>query len=316
MNENKQIFSKIGFNYLLLALIPILFQIIFVNAISLIDFNLIKNTNIQILVSSLTNYILVLPIFIYLMRKIKSVTIDKNGIKITQLLKYICIAIVFMMIGNLVGNIITTFIGNMMTNDVINPIEQLIENSNIYINLLIISILAPIFEELFFRKLLIDRTIRYGAKLSILLSAFMFAIFHGNLSQFFYAFLLGGLFAYIYIETGKIIYPIVIHACVNFYGSVASLIFNSATTNIAQGANMANIADIGIIAIYMIVLIAALFIGLYEIFAKYNKIDLNDSKREVYLEKPLQTVFVNVGMICFILYHIVTILISLNITHI
>ena len=91
MNENKQIFSKIGFNYLLLALIPILFQIIFVNAISLIDFNLIKNTNIQILVSSLTNYILVLPIFIYLMRKIKSVTIDKNGIKITQLLKYICV---------------------------------------------------------------------------------------------------------------------------------------------------------------------------------------------------------------------------------
>ena len=313
MNEDKQIFSKIGLNYLLLALIPIIFQIIFVNAISLIDFNLIKNTNIQILISSLTNYIIVLPIFIYLMTKIKSVKMEKNRMKITQLLKYICIAVVFMMIGNIVGNVITSFIGNMMTNEVINPIEHLIENTNIYINLLIISILAPIFEEIFFRKLLIDRTIRYGAKLSILLSALMFALFHGNLSQFFYAFLLGGLFAYIYIETGKIIYPIVIHGCVNFYGSVASIIFNSATTNIAKTAGMANIADITIIAIYLIALITALLIGLYEIFYNYNKIELNDSKRDIYLEKPSKTVLINAGMISFILYHIIIIVISLNI---
>ena len=114
-----------------------------------------------------------------------------------------------MWIGNLVGLGITALIGNTMTSDITNPIEHMIQNTNIYVNLILTSLLAPIFEELFFRKLLIDRTVKYGAKLSILLSALLFALFHGNLSQFFYAFLIGAFFAYIYIKTGKIIYSII-----------------------------------------------------------------------------------------------------------
>ena len=74
-----------------------------------------------------------------------------------------------------------------------------------------------------------------------------------------------------------------------------------------------NICDIGIIALYFIILVSALFVGLYEIFTKYNKIELNDSKRETYLEKPAQTVLVNAGMILLIIYFISKILTSLNI---
>lgn len=311
MDEYKETFSKIGFNYLLLALIPIIFQIIIANIVSLVEPSLLNNINVQTLIGSFTSYILIFPIFIYIMRKIESTEIDKNSLNITSLLKFICIAITLMIAGNLTGTLITTLIGNTMSNEVINPVEQLIENSSIYINLLIICIVAPIFEELFFRKILIERTIKYGAKLSIILSALIFALFHGNLSQFFYAFLLGGFLAYIYIKTGKIIYPIIIHACVNFYGSVVSIFFSSAAENLAQG--MLNTGDIGIIAIYFIILFLALFVGLYEIFTKYNKIELNDSKREIYLEKSAKTVILNAGMILLIIYFILKILMSLNI---
>ncbi|MBR0271541.1 MAG: CPBP family intramembrane metalloprotease [Methanobrevibacter sp.] len=311
MDAHKEIFSKIGFNYLLLALIPIIFQIFIANIVSLIDASLLNDINVQTLIGSLTSYIIIFPIFIYLMRKIESSNINENRLNVIGLLKCICIAITLMIVGNLIGTVITTLIGNTMSNEVINPVEQLIENSSIYINLLIICIVAPIFEEIFFRKILIERTIKYGAKLSIILSALIFALFHGNLSQFFYAFFLGGFLAYLYINTGKIIYPIIIHACVNFYGSVVSIFFSSAAENIAQG--MMNTGDMGIIALYFTVLFIALFVGLYEIFTKYDKIELNDSKREIYLEKPAKTVLLNVGMILLIIYFILKILTSLNI---
>ena len=313
LNEHRKIFSRIGFNYLALALIPILFQILLVNIISLWDATLIRDTNFQTVLSSLTNYILILPIFMYLMGKIKSSKIDKERLNLKKTIEYFCIALTLMWIGNLIGMVITTIIGNTLTNDVINPIEQLIQNSSIYVNLLVISILAPIFEELFFRKLLIDRTIKYGAKLSIFLSALIFALFHGNLSQFFYAFLLGGFFAFVYIKTGKIIYSISLHAFVNFFGSVASIFFSTSLNNIIQNINSANIGDITIVAAYSIILLFAWIVGLNSIFKKYNKIEFDDSEREVYLEKPIATSLLNVGMILFIAYHILRIVMTLKI---
>lgn len=313
LNEHRKIFSRIGFNYLALALIPILFQILLVNIISLWDATLIRDTNFQTVLSSLTNYILILPIFMYLMGKIKSSKIDKERLNLKKTIEYFCIALTLMWIGNLIGMVITTIIGNTLTNDVINPIEQLIQNSSIYVNLLVISILAPIFEELFFRKLLIDRTIKYGAKLSIFLSALIFALFHGNLSQFFYAFLLGGFFAFVYIKTGKIIYSISLHAFVNFFGSVASIFFSTSLNNIIQNINSANIGDITIVAAYSIILLFAWIVGLNSIFKKYNKIEFDDSEREVYLEKPIATSLLNVGMILFIAYHILRIMMTLKI---
>ena len=313
LDENRKIFSRIGFNYLALALIPILFQILLVNIIALWDVTLIRNTNIQTVLSSLTNYLLILPIFMYLMGKIESTPINKKNLSLKTTIEYFCIALTLMWIGNMIGLIITTIIGNTLTNDVINPIEQIIQNSSIYVNLLVISILAPIFEELFFRKLLIDRTIKYGAKLSIFLSALIFALFHGNLSQFFYAFLLGGFFAFVYIKTGKIIYSISLHAFVNFFGSVASIFFSTSLSNITQNINSANIGDIGIVATYLIILLFAWIVGLNAIFTKYNKVEINESKREIYLEKPIVTSLLNIGMILFIVYHIFRIVMTLKI---
>ena len=83
-------------------------------------------------------------------------------------------------------------------------------------------ILAPLLEELICRKLLIDRTVRYGEKLSVLMSGLIFGLLHQNLFQFFYAFALGSVFAYVYVRTGRIRYTIILHAIVNFLGAVVA----------------------------------------------------------------------------------------------
>jgi membrane protease YdiL (CAAX protease family) len=52
-----------------------------------------------------------------------------------------------------------------------------------------------------------------------MISAFTFAVYHGNFTQFFYAFGLGILFAFIYSKTGKLRYTVFLHMGYNLYAS-------------------------------------------------------------------------------------------------
>ena len=87
-------------------------------------------------------------------------------------------------------------------------------------SILVMVILAPVLEEYIFRKLLIDRLSKYGELTAMLFSATVFGLFHMNFFQFFYAFGLGLLFAYIYTRTRNLLYPVLLHMIINFQGSV------------------------------------------------------------------------------------------------
>jgi len=310
LNIHEKTFSKIGINYIILTITTILVQILLVNIINIFNPLLLQNNTIITLITSLSSYILPLPVFIYLMGKLKSEKIIKKRLNVKKFFKYLCISITFMWIGNIIGVIITFLIGTLISSEIVNPINQLIQNSSIYVNILIISFLAPIFEEIFFRKLLIDRTIQYGAKISILLSALLFALFHGNLSQFFYAFLIGGLFAYIYIKTGRIIYTILLHMIINLSGSVVNVLFNQSLQNIQTGALI--IPDVIIVAVYFVFIITCLTVGISAVL-DYKNIKLESTTPEIILERPVKTVLLNTGMIIFIIYYLIKIIMSLGI---
>ena len=300
LNIHKKFFSKIGVNYLILGIMAIIFQIIIVNIISIINPEYLHNINIVTTISSLCNYILPFPIFYLLMKKLDSVELEKTNITVKKFILYTGITITLMWIGNVTGLIITMLLSGAMQNDIANPVHQLINSSDIWINLLIISIFAPICEEILFRKFLIDRTIKYGAKVSIILSAVLFAFFHGNLNQFFYAFLMGGFFAYVYIRTGKITYTIILHVIVNFMGSVMSLILANSVTNIQITPNP---VDAVIILGYIVIILSFLLIGLYGL-TRIKKARFNGSKTKINLKNPFKTVYLNLGMILFILFFI------------
>ena len=260
MNLNQKFFSKIGFSYLIYAICTIAFPIIIFHIIGN-GFEIVNNINFRLVISSICNYILPFPILLFLMKKLESEKLEKESLSITSFLLYFCISFTLMIIGNLIGIGVTSLIGTAIQSDIANPIQTLINSSDILLNLIIISIIGPIFEELFFRKLLIDRTIKYGAKISIILSATLFGLMHGNLNQFFYAFLLGGFFSYTYIKTGKIIYPILLHICLNLMGSVLSLFVLESANAITQGAYTS--FDIGLILVYVLILLLVIIFGLY-----------------------------------------------------
>lgn len=308
MNIHEKFFSKIGLYYLIFGIFALAVQIIAVNVLATVDYSLLNDINILTIVSAVCNYVLPFPVLYYLIRKIDSQKIEKENIGFKRFLLYLSITFTVMWIGNIVGLLLTSAIGLAFQTEIANPVEQLINSSDIWLNLILISVLGPIFEEIFFRKFLIDRTIKYGARVSIILSAVLFGFFHGNLNQLFYALLLGGFFAYVYIRTGKIIYPIILHIIVNLMGSVVSLfVVESAQALIS---NTYTSADIALIAIYAAVILIAFLVGIIGL-SMYRKGKFNGSKTQIELKNPLKTSLLNPGMILFILFFTAEIIYSL-----
>ena len=300
MNADKKFFSKIGFNYLIYAISAIIIQVILINMIGAINYDFINDFNSITIISAICNYVLPFPILYHLMKNLDSQTPEKDTLTIKTFITYIAITLTLMWAGNIIGLAITTLISQFTPLDVSNPVQILINSTDIWLNLLLISIIGPIFEEIIFRKLLIDRTIKYGAKVSILLSALLFGLFHGNLNQFFYAFLLGGFFAYIYIKTGKIKYTMILHIIVNLMGSVVSLFVMSSVENLISGPIQP--LDLVIAIAYIMVILGSILIGLIKIIRNYKNIDLKEIPGKITLTEPVKTVLANPGMILFIAF--------------
>lgn len=310
MEANRRFFSKIGFNYFTLGIIVLVLNLFIGLFISIINPNLLSNQTMMTFFSAIWTYLLPLPIFIYIMRKTEAKTLEKHKMTVKTFVICISITMFLMWIGNIMGVIITSGIGSLIQHEVANPINDVINNSGLVANLIIITTIAPIFEELIFRKLLIDRTIKYGGTISVLLSGLLFAFFHGNLNQFFYAFLLGGFFAIIYIKTGQIKYTIGLHMIINFIGSVVSLFVSQPLMDLANGSVISPTSTFGVI-LYILITLGLTVMGLIYSIKYFDKSRFDGSEKEIILKNPVSTILLNPGIICFILLMSYTIFTSI-----
>ena len=92
------------------------------------------------------------------------------------------------------------FLYNLSDKSLMPMLEAVSGASDTFSMFLYASVLAPVAEELLFRGFVI-RTLRpYGKRFAILGSAFLFGLFHGNLLQTPYAFLMGLVLGYVAAE--------------------------------------------------------------------------------------------------------------------
>ena len=96
-------------------------------------------------------------------------------------------------------------------------IADLPEQVDMCIILLNKSLVIPALEEAAFRGLLLRRLRPYGERFALVASALCFGLFHGNLNQFFYAFLLGLVLAELALSTGCLWQAVLLHALVNLF---------------------------------------------------------------------------------------------------
>ena len=160
------------------------------------------------------------PLIFGLTKRIPARDIPKTKTGFLGFLPYIFMTFAILVPGTIVGTIVHRAITLPFGGDGSSVIAKLLMNSNLIPRIIVIGILAPIFEELIFRKLLIDRLSRYGSFIAIIVSGLFFGLFHGNFSQFFFATGIGLLFAFLYAKTGKIHLTIILHMIVNLFSSV------------------------------------------------------------------------------------------------
>jgi len=166
---------------------------------------------------------------------------------------------------------------------------------------------------LLFRKLLIDRIYKYGEGIAVVTSGLMFGLFHGNFSQFFYAFGIGMIFAYIYCKTGKLRYSIGLHMIINTIGSVAApLLLKNANMDVLNKLgttafnNKENNAALhqalpGLIAllIYVLVVFLVFLAGIVLLIIFRKRIAFAKGTVTLPKGKRASTMWLNVGMILF-----------------
>ncbi len=293
--ENKKTFSKIGFIFLLFSVGSYVFQWMTLGILYIFQ---ITNYDIQITLSTLTLYVVGVVVFFFSQKVLpKCYTPEKKSLSVLSLLKAFCMCYTLLIFSNLLGTFLTGVIGALKGTPVVNPVEDLVLDMSMPVMFILTVVLAPVFEELVFRKFLIDRTIPFGEVLSILLSGGMFGLFHGNLSQFPYAFALGCFFAYIYIRTGRIGYSILLHAIVNFFGSiVATFVLNR--------------FDYDKILLYEAFVYILVIIGFILWIKNSKKIYFHITEKQIPKNKVFKTSVVNVGMLLYIAFWGVNILLA------
>ncbi|MBO5908099.1 MAG: CPBP family intramembrane metalloprotease [Clostridia bacterium] len=233
------------------------------------------------------------------------------------------------MVGSYISDMVSFVIQIFGGAPVVDITANLILETPVSIILLVVVIIGPLVEELIFRKVLIDRMSIYGDRLAVAVSSVMFGIFHGNLSQLFYATALGVALGYVYTKTRKVKYTALLHMLINLFGTLPSVIMlkcdqrmyeigtkypdgiipsdavadtfevlNATVTIFSLAAIQYALALTGIIL--FIVLTAK---GAYK-FSTQCEISL--PKRTVF-----RASFLNLGMILYILFSLATIILSL-----
>ena len=87
---------------------------------------------------------------------------------------------------------------------------------NIYLAILSSGIIGPILEEMLFRYVFLNRLRNFfTTRNAILLSSLVFALLHGNIVTMIYAFIMGFIFAYVYVKYDNIKVSIMCHIGAN-----------------------------------------------------------------------------------------------------
>lgn len=116
-----------------------------------------------------------------------------------------------------------------------------------------VVVAAPIFEEALFRGIILDGFLKnYKPWQGILVSAFLFALIHGNLAQGIGAFALGVLFGWIYWKTNSIIPCILLHFINNLIAFVGTLTEAEEDLNKSLRESMGNDTVYGILYVFSI----------------------------------------------------------------
>lgn len=129
-------------------------------------------------------------------------------------------------IVNLLTMWITSLFKSTNFNDSFNTVNEL-SSPNFTCGIILfvqMVVIAPLFEEFWFRGMVLESLRPYGNGVAIFISAFLFGLTHANFAQFFYAALMGIFLGYIAVSTKSVVTTTIIHAIFNSFSASVLLL--------------------------------------------------------------------------------------------
>ena len=307
----KKIFSTIGWAYFWLTTISLGVTYVLAFVLAAAAPRLYYMSLMNWILSLGPMYLIGMPVCGKQMNRLPRMELFQKRLSFGKWCGVFCVCICLMYAGNIIGNVLTTLIQESTSMNVDSALQEMMSTNNLGYIFLFSVLLAPVLEELFFRKILIDRAIVFGDKTAILLSGLMFGLFHGNLYQAFYAFGVGCVLAYIYIRTGNIKYTISLHMAVNFFGGfLSTLAVRGLDYDLLLSGQLENpdvmmayiMGHLGALAGYGAYLICALvfcIVGLVVLLRSIRKLRFNRGEYSAPSQKMAGYMLKNTGMWAF-----------------
>lgn len=134
-------------------------------------------------------------------------------------------------------------------------------------------VIAPLFEEFWFRGIVLQSLRPYGNGFAIFVSGLLFGLTHANFSQFFYASVLGICLGYIAVSTRSIITTTIMHAMFNgMSGIMLLLITFDDVGDYLLGISTEQTPGVVCYLVFCFLLIMLMIIGVLMAIAKLRKI--------------------------------------------
>ena len=320
MNENRKQLSRIGMGYFVFVALTQVLQLLAGLYVKEYYPQYSESYICLLVVSLVPMWLIAAPVCFLMEKNIPNKAPEKGKWGVARYIGGLIVAFLFLYAGNLAGTILGRIVELLIPGAVAmtNAVQDVAVKGNLVANFIAMVFVAPICEELFFRKILVDRLRLYGDLVAILGSGLFFGLIHGNITQGTYAFVLGCLFAYIYLRTGNILITITYHMLINFWGGIA-------TTKLLEKAdfdfmgymdavrssdpeviaafveqNAEGFAVLGLIGLFIIIIgLAGLVILVVTIFRK--RIIIEKGEIEIPKGEKIKTMLLNPGMILFIL---------------
>lgn len=202
------------------------------------------------------------------------------------------------------GNSFPFFLPEDMGTD-INTAMSAVDPLQMFIS---VGILAPIIEEFFFRKLLIDRLYRHGELGAILFSSIFFAFFHQNFQQFFYTLSVGLLLGYLYCKTGSYLSAVLMHMVFNIFSGVIPALCTEKLfefMELTSAPEMPEISKLSLVVLAVVTILYIIYLAIRMIlmlaggvlfFVYARKIEIKEGNPHLPLTQRISAAFLNVGM--------------------
>lgn len=295
----KKDFSSLGWRLVISTVLIYGIQIASQFIVLSINADWIEDMNILLAATMIPMYAIGYPAaFLIVQAGGEKRTIEKHKMKPSHFLIAFLMAYALLMLGNIVGVGVTSIIGFLKGDPVDNALTDIVGNGNLWISSIYIVILAPIFEEYLFRKIICDRVVKYGQGMAVIISGLIFGLFHGNFNQCFYAFTIGCFFAFIYVKTGDVKYTIGLHMMVNFIGSVVGGLL---LQNIDLSGDLfeMSVSDMMIFALYMLIIYGMVIAGAVLLLANLSKFKLSPGEITLRKGNKFEISIINAGMFVF-----------------